>query len=111
VINPKINLFHTKGFFLTELYPIIQTSKPKKYLLLIAISLLVVSISWSIQEQSTFKVMNEARLIYFNRVVSFPLLIEGRLRTLDVHIGDFISREDALATTNTNETSTMPTYA
>ncbi|WP_341530021.1 NHLP bacteriocin system secretion protein [Nostoc sp. UHCC 0302] len=106
--NPKNNLFRKEALERAsspeELDQIMQVVSPQKWLPLFTIGLLVVAgVFWSILGRIPITVTGTGIIVYPSKVASFQSPIAGRLRTVNVKVGDFVRRGDVLATLDQSE--------
>ncbi|RCJ24970.1 NHLP bacteriocin system secretion protein [Nostoc sp. ATCC 43529] len=87
-----------------ELDQIMEVVSPKKWLPLIAVgSLVVTGLSWSFLGRIPITVTGTGIIVYPSTVTSFQSPIAGRLRSVNVRVGDFVNRGDVLATLDQSE--------
>ncbi|RCJ30814.1 NHLP bacteriocin system secretion protein [Nostoc punctiforme NIES-2108] len=106
--NPKNNLFRKEALERAsspeELDQIMQVVSPQKWLPLFAVGLLVTAgLFWSILGKIPITVTGTGIIVYPSKVASFQSPIAGRLRTVNVKVGDFVRRGDVLATLDQSE--------
>ncbi|MDZ7993931.1 MAG: NHLP bacteriocin system secretion protein [Nostoc sp. EfeVER01] len=108
MINQKSNLFRKEALERIsspeELDQIMQVVSPKKWLPLVAVGSLVASgLTWSFLGRIPITVMGTGIIVYPSTITSFQSPIAGRLRTVNVRVGDFVNRGDVLATLDQSE--------
>ncbi|MEH2369513.1 NHLP bacteriocin system secretion protein [Nostoc sp.] len=108
MINQKNNLFRKEALERIsspeELDQIMQVVSPKKWLPLVAVGSLVASgLTWSFLGRIPITVTGTGIIVYPSTITSFQSPIAGRLRTVNVRVGDFVNRGDVLATLDQNE--------
>ncbi|MEH2142005.1 NHLP bacteriocin system secretion protein [Nostoc sp.] len=87
-----------------ELDQIMQVVNPQKWLPLVAVgSLVMAGFFWSILGQIPITVTGTGIIVYPSTVTSFQSLVAGKLRTVNVRVGDFVNRGDVLATLDQSE--------
>ncbi|MBN3878736.1 MULTISPECIES: NHLP bacteriocin system secretion protein [unclassified Nostoc] len=106
--NPKNNLFRKEALKRAsspeELDQIMQVVSPQKWLPLFTVGLLVTAgLFWSILGRIPITVTGTGIIVYPSKVASFQSPIAGRLRTVNVKVGDFVRRGDVLATLDQSE--------
>ncbi|MCF2149574.1 NHLP bacteriocin system secretion protein [Desmonostoc muscorum LEGE 12446] len=106
--SQKSNLFRKEALERAsspeELDQIMQVVSPKKWLPLIAVgSLVVTGLTWSFLGRIPITVTGTGIIVYPSTVTSFQSPIAGRLRTVNVRVGDFVNRGDVLATLDQSE--------
>ena len=108
MINQKNKLFRKEALERIsspeELDQIMQVVSPKKWLPLVAVGSLVASgLTWSFLGRIPITVTGTGIIVYPSTITSFQSPIAGRLRTVNVRVGDFVNRGDVLATLDQNE--------
>ncbi|MEH2125754.1 NHLP bacteriocin system secretion protein [Nostoc sp.] len=108
MVNQKNNLFRKEALERIsspeELDQIMQVVSPKKWLPLVAVGSLVASgLTWSFLGRIPITVMGTGIIVYPSTITSFQSPIAGRLRTVNVRVGDFVNRGDVLATLDQSE--------
>lgn len=108
MINQKNNLFRKEALERIsspeELDQIMQVVSPKKWLPLVAVGSLVASgLTWSFLGRIPITVTGTGIIVYPSTITSFQSPIAGRLRTVNVRVGDFVNRGDVLATLDQSE--------
>ncbi|MBD2412433.1 NHLP bacteriocin system secretion protein [Nostoc calcicola FACHB-389] len=106
--SQKSNLFRKEALERAsspeELDRIMQVVSPKNWLPLIAVgSLVVTGLTWSFLGRIPITVTGTGIIVYPSTVTSFQSPIAGRLRTVNVRVGDFVNRGDVLATLDQSE--------
>ncbi|MBD2611623.1 NHLP bacteriocin system secretion protein [Nostoc punctiforme FACHB-252] len=106
--SQKSNLFRKEALERAsspeELDRIMQVVSPKRWLPLIAVgSLVVTGLTWSFLGRIPITVTGTGIIVYPSTVTSFQSPIAGRLRTVNVRVGDFVNRGDVLATLDQSE--------
>ncbi|WP_193199326.1 NHLP bacteriocin system secretion protein [Nostoc sp. MG11] len=87
-----------------ELDQIMQVVSAKKWLPLVAAgSLVAAGLTWSVLGQIPITVTSQGIIVYPSLLVSFQSPIAGKLRTVNVRVGDFVRRGDVLATLDQGE--------
>ncbi|BAZ52327.1 HlyD family secretion protein [Nostoc sp. NIES-4103] len=87
-----------------ELDQIMQVVNPQNWLPLVAVgSLVAAGLSWSILGRIPITVTGQGIIVYPSTVSSFQSPIAGRLRTINVRVGDSVKRGDVLATLDQSE--------
>lgn len=87
-----------------ELDQIMQVVNPKKWLPLVAVgSLVVAGLTWSFLGRIPITVTGTGIIVYPNTITSFQSPTAGRLRTINVKVGDYVNRGDILATLDQSE--------
>ncbi|MEH1844451.1 MAG: NHLP bacteriocin system secretion protein [Nostoc sp.] len=87
-----------------ELDQIMQVVNPQKWLPLFAVaSLVMAGLTWSILGRVPITVTGTGVIIYSSTVTSFQSPVAGKLRAVNVHVGDFVNRGDVLATLDQSE--------
>ncbi|MEH2088469.1 NHLP bacteriocin system secretion protein [Nostoc sp.] len=108
MINQKNNLFRKEALERIsspeELDQIMQVVSPKKWLPLVAVgSLVAAGLTWSFLGRIPITVTGTGIIVYPSTITSFQSPIAGRLRTVNVRVGDFVNRGDVLATLDQSE--------
>jgi HlyD family secretion protein len=108
VITQKTNLFRKEALERAsspeELDQIMQVVSPRSWLPLVAVgSLVAVGLAWSIFGRIPITVTGSGIIVYPSTVTSFQSPIAGKLRTVNVRVGDFVNRGDVLATIDQSE--------
>ncbi|WP_375512526.1 NHLP bacteriocin system secretion protein [uncultured Nostoc sp.] len=87
-----------------ELDQIMQVVNPQKWLPLVAVgSLVVAGLTWSILGRIPITVTGTGIIVYPSTVTSFQSSVAGKLRTVNVRVGDFVNKGDVLATLDESE--------
>ncbi|MEH2068019.1 MAG: NHLP bacteriocin system secretion protein [Nostoc sp.] len=87
-----------------ELDQIMQIVKLQKWLPLFAVgSLVAAGLFWSILGRIPITVTGAGIIVYPSTVTSFQSPVAGKLRTVNVSVGDFVNRGDVLATLDQSE--------
>ena len=87
-----------------ELDQIMQVVNPQKWLPLFAVGTLVVAgLMWSILGRIPITVTGTGIIVYPGTVTSFQSPVAGKLRTVNVSVGDFVKKGDVLATLDQSE--------
>ncbi|WP_445633144.1 NHLP bacteriocin system secretion protein [Nostoc sp. DSM 114161] len=87
-----------------ELDQIMQVVSPKKWLPLVAVgSLVATGLTWSFLGRIPITVTGTGIIVYPSTVTLFQSPIAGKLRTINVRVGDYVTRGDVLATLDQSE--------
>lgn len=108
MVNQKSDLFRKEALERAsspeELDQIMQVVSPKKWLPLVAVgSLVATGLTWSFLGRIPITVTGTGIIVYPSTVNSFQSPIAGRLRTINVRVGQYVSRGDVLATLDQSE--------
>ncbi|MEJ6481048.1 NHLP bacteriocin system secretion protein [Nostoc punctiforme UO1] len=108
MINQKSDLFRKEALERAsspeELDQIMQVVSPKKWLPLVAVgSLVATGLTWSFLGRIPITVTGTGIIVYPSTITSFQSPIAGKLRTINVRVGDYVNRGDVLATLDQGE--------
>jgi HlyD family secretion protein len=108
VVRQKSDLFRKEALERAsspeELDQIMQVVSPKKWLPLVAVgSLVATGLTWSFLGRIPITVTGTGIIVYPSTVTLFQSPIAGKLRTINVRVGDYVTRGDVLATLDQSE--------
>lgn len=83
---------------------LMQVVSPMKWLPLAALSTLILAaVTWSIYGRIPITVTGQGVIVYPSKVVGLQSPISGQLRSVNIHVGDFVKKGQVLATIDQTE--------